>query len=138
MRSHPDEEAYQRTWSQEYQPQNYSRGLAALVLRDSHKIIERDFGADVHLQSVLEVGAGDGAHLDFVKHGFDMYTLTDSSSAMLEQARLRHAGRPNVKFAIMNARSLNVASESVDRLIATHVLERLNDPHLVLEEWNRV
>ena len=138
MRPHPDRDKFYRLWLAEYQSQNYERGLAAGVLRNSHAIIERQFGGHDRFDRVLEVGAGAGIHLDFVRHAFSSYLLTDDEPAMVEQARARHRGRAGIEYRVMNARRIDLASGSVDRLIATHVLEHINDPHVVLEEWSRV
>jgi ubiquinone/menaquinone biosynthesis C-methylase UbiE len=138
MRSHPDRDEFNRLWVQEYSSQNYNRGLAAHVLRESHKVIERSFGRDVCFKEVLELGSGDGMHLDFVTHQYVNYLLTDESHAMLNRARQRHKDNARVKFRTMDARKIDLPSNSIDRIVAVHVLEHLTDPHLVLAEWNRV
>ena len=85
---------------------------------------------------MVEVGAGQGTHLNFVKHSFDEYVMSDTSSEMYKAASKDH--RPGVRFEEQNARQLTYANDSADRLIATHVLEHISDPHLVLKEWVRV
>jgi predicted SAM-dependent methyltransferase len=44
----------------------------------------------------------------------------------------------SIKTRIENASNLTLETSSVDRLIATHVLEHLYSPHEALREWYRV
>ena len=74
-------------WSPEmsvgYETANYSAGLTGYVMRKGHMLLEQDFGPEVHFHSVVEVGAGPGIHLDFVRHTFSHYLLTDASKSMI-------------------------------------------------------
>lgn len=123
-----------------YESENYERGLAGWVMRRSHALLEKDFGPDVHFARVLEVGAGSGVHLRYVRHSFESYVMTDTSSAMLERVaewpRAKASGTVSARVA--DAAHLDLPDASVDRLIATHVLEHLPQPQLVMEEWLRV
>lgn len=130
---------------QEYIPEsydhyNYSSPLQSSVLHTSHKLVERAFDERIHFGNVLEVGAGTGKHLQFVRHTFDMYTLTDINPRMLDVAQqvlLRNS--PNtLRFEIQTGTSLTYPDNTFDRLIAIHVLEHIYQPHLALREWRRV
>lgn len=140
MRSDPDFSAYHATWAGAYAELNYGRSLSARFLRASHALAERPFGPGDHFARVLEIGAGTGVHCGFVRHGFDEYLLTDTSTQMLEQARadLPEAVRAKVHVAREDALALSLPDASVDRVIAAHVLEHLYRPHEVLREWHRV
>src|SRR3546814_2221676 len=55
-------------------------------MRKGHEWVEMPFGPTRHFGRVIEVGAGSGQHVGFVRHGFDEYLLTDRSSALLDRA----------------------------------------------------
>jgi SAM-dependent methyltransferase len=136
----PDSDEYLKKWTAIYEAENYDAGLAGRFLKKSHALAEKAFGPDVHFKKVLEVGAGTGVHLRYIRHTFDEYWLTDLNAPMLEQSvrddRKKHTG--NIIVQQENAALLSFADNSFDRLIATHVLEHLYKPHEVLEEWARV
>jgi phosphatidylethanolamine/phosphatidyl-N-methylethanolamine N-methyltransferase len=134
----PDpEDIWTTSYSESYETANYGSGLAGWVMRTSHALIERPYGADTYFDRVLEVGAGSGIHLEYVRHGYSEYWLTDSSKPMLEQATARAADQ-RIKASVEDASSLSFSDGSFDRVIACHVLEHLYRPHLVLREWDRV
>ena len=70
-----------------------SNPLVASVNLAGHRMIERPFDNKIHFESVLEVGAGTGAHLDHVRHSFNRYIVTDLSAEYLALAKLRHGGK---------------------------------------------
>jgi len=137
MKSDPDHDDYLRRWSEMYDHGNYGKGLAGHFLKRSHSWCERPFGPEVFFPRVLEVGAGTGMHLRYVRHRFDEYLMTDLNPPMLAKIRVdAHAGR--VTTAQADATALQYPDRSFDRLIATHVLEHMPSPHLALREWARV
>ena len=89
---------------------------------------------------MLEIGAGTGEHLGFVRHGFDQYVLSDMDAAILEVAKgkLDHAFGDKLKFETQTGEGLSYADNSFDRLIAAHVLEHIPQPHLAIKQWRRV
>jgi ubiquinone/menaquinone biosynthesis C-methylase UbiE len=106
-------------------------------MRRGHELLDK--GAPWNeAAEVIEVGAGSGVHLEHVRSPYASYLITDTSEDMLAAAKARHAGKPGVSFAVENAAHLSFADSSFDRLIATHVLEHLWNPHEVLREWVRV
>lgn len=140
MRAEPDADLYNLRLTQAYGALNYGRSLSAFFMRRGHAALERPFGKDVHFPAVLEVGAGAGEHLAFVQHGFDSYLMTDWNDSRLRRARraLAPALQDKVRIARADATRLCIASGSVDRLVACHILEHLPQPHDVLREWHRV
>jgi ubiquinone/menaquinone biosynthesis C-methylase UbiE len=140
MRPHPDYNDYDSLWVGAYDTLNYGSSLSSRLLRVSHIIAEKNLSEKVHFNRVLEVGAGPGVHLEFVRHGFDEYFITDLRQDMLDKA----AEKYTVKYANQiiykqeNAGKLSFSNDQFDRLIAIHVLEHLNAPHEVLAEWTRV
>jgi SAM-dependent methyltransferase len=119
---------------------NYGAGLAGWFLRHSHKVCEATFGPNDKFSQVLEVGAGGGHHINFVRHQFDRYVMTDLNADYLRHlVRTTPQGRGGaVEVEAQDATRLDYADSSFDRVIATHVLEHLPEPHRVLLEWARV
>jgi len=131
---------YRAKFSKVYDEANYSSPLQSAVMRSSHRLIECEFNAQDHFGRVLEVGAGTGEHLNFVKHGFSQYVLSDLDSNTLSVAQQKNAGKHDGKvlFEAQSGLKLSYAENEFDRLIATHVLEHINQPHIALKEWRRV
>ncbi|WP_421696186.1 class I SAM-dependent methyltransferase [Aestuariivirga sp.] len=131
---------YRSRFSTVYDQANYGDSLQARVMRMGHKLAEKPFGPNTHFNSVLEVGAGTGEHAPFVRHSFDRYVITDADPEALTVAKKKLSGFNDGKlqFEVQSANALNFPDGSFDRLIATHVLEHLYEPHKVLKEWRRV
>lgn len=132
---------YRARFSEVYDESNYSSPLQSAVMRASHRLTEKRFGGNYHFSRVLEIGAGTGEHFGFVRHNFDEYVLTDPDPKTLEVAQrklnsLHFSGR--LKFEVQAGGQLDYPDDSFDRLIATHVLEHIYQPHLALKEWARV
>ena len=140
MKPDPSYADYVNQWADLYQDQNYDTGLTGYFLKKSHEWCETDFGPGVHFARVLEVGAGTGMHLKFVRHAYDEYWITDHSQPLMDKITLPDAGgtRGKLYFAKEDATQLTFLDASFDRVIATHVLEHLDQPHKVLREWVRV
>lgn len=131
---------YREKFSEVYDDSNYSSPLQASVMRASHRLTEKAFGDQAYFGRVLEVGAGTGEHLPFVRHKFGEYILTDLDPKALEVARKKLEGRHEgkVKFETHAGSSLAYPDNSFDRVVAVHVLEHIYQPHLALKEWYRV
>jgi ubiquinone/menaquinone biosynthesis C-methylase UbiE len=121
-------------FNQDYEPLVYGDTLSGRVMRRGHSLLEKPFNSRHSFARVLEVGAGPGIHLPFVKHHFDEYCLTDASEHVLALA----PEMKGVHKMLENATALSFKDASFDRLIAAHVLEHLPQPHKVLREWVRV
>jgi phosphatidylethanolamine/phosphatidyl-N-methylethanolamine N-methyltransferase len=140
IREDPDHDEYLSRWSEIYERANYQAGLSAYFLRKSHAWSERPFSEHVHFPKVLEVGAGTGIHLSFVRHTFDEYWMTDVNIPFLERALASDVRRTRGKVCVdrQDAAALTYPENTFDRLIATHILEHLPQPHDALREWVRV
>lgn len=140
MRPDPDYADYLSQWTKVYQNLNYGSGLSSYFLTKSHQWLEDAFSAQDFFQKVLEVGAGTGMHVQFVRHRYEQYVMTDMHPEMLEKiiSVSRKMDASHISVEHQNARKLDYADASFDRLIATHVLEHLERPHEVLREWCRV
>lgn len=131
---------YREKFSEVYDESNYSSPLQSFVMRESHKLVEKIFDHNTYFSKVLEVGAGTGEHLPFVKHKFETYTLSDLDPKTLEVAKQKFANenKSNLSFETQTGSQLKYPDNTFDRLIATHVLEHIYQPHLVIKEWRRV
>jgi SAM-dependent methyltransferase len=137
FRDIPSHEKLAGLWLDAYDASNYSGTLSGLVLSHTHSLIEHDFGPDMHFATVLEVGAGTLAHLPFVKHGYDRYIASDHDPQVVASARLKTLP-PRVEMQQLQGRQLPYDDCSIDRVIATHVLEHITAPHEALMESVRV
>ncbi|MCG9690915.1 class I SAM-dependent methyltransferase [Vibrio sp. Isolate22] len=145
MRTNKDEDKewleYLSRFSDEYDERVYESSTTGYVMRAGHIACEKPFSNKEHFSKVLEVGSGTGEHLRHVQHSFDEYTVSDGDSAVLEVAKKQLSNTSNydkLVFNVTNARALDFESNSFDRVIATHILEHLYEPHLVIKEWLRV
>ncbi|MDO8344780.1 MAG: class I SAM-dependent methyltransferase [Cellvibrio sp.] len=131
---------YRARFSDIYDESNYTSPLQSAVMGASHRLTEKRFQKYVHFSKVLEIGAGTGEHLGFVQHSFDQYVLSDLDAKTLEVAKRKLGDKYDNKlmFETQSGEGLTYADDSFDRLIATHVLEHIYQPHLVLKEWVRI
>ena len=106
-------------------------GAVGFVKKIVHRMLER--GHETPVETLLELGAGQGQHLNFVRQPFSHYIQSDwILREELEQ-------RPGVENLRLNAEDLSVIeSNSVDRIIATCLLTHLDNPERALQEWRRV
>lgn len=115
---------------------NYDHLLYKGISRHAMSVIHRHLEVGVAPSSsypvTLEIGAGEGQHLPYVRHNFEIYFMLDirSSSSPVD--------RPNVIRLIADAEELPFADATVDRLLTTCVLHHLTYPEKSLEEWRRV
>src|SRR6185369_1781541 len=111
--------------------------LQSYVMRAGHQLLEKQFGAQQRFDRVLEIGAGTGEHVPFVRHQYEQYVLSDVDCAALRVARDKHSAShgPKLSFAVQDASDLSFPDESFDRVIATHVLEHVPQPHTALKKW---
>jgi len=131
---------YRARFADVYDESNYASPLQSAVMRASHRLTEKRFQERDHFSKVLEIGAGTGEHLGFVRHTFDQYVLSDLDAKTLEVAKGKLSDKFDNKllYETQIGEELNYPDDSFDRLIATHVLEHIYQPHLVLKEWRRV
>lgn len=131
---------YREKFADVYDEANYSSPLQSFVMNASHKLVEKKYHSHQHFNRVLEIGAGTGEHISFVRHTFDEYILTDHDPKTLEVAKKKLSGiyEKNVSFETQIGNTIAFNDNTFDRLVATHVLEHIYQPHLALKEWCRV
>lgn len=129
-------EEYIDKWMKIYQNTNYDSGLTGYFLKKSHEWSEKKFDETMKFNKVLEVGAGSGVHIDYVKHQYDEYYMTDLQESFINQAKIK--ANEKIIFQIEDATKLSFENNTFDRVIATHILEHVQNPHEVLLEWTRV
>lgn len=131
---------YRARFADIYDESNYASPLQSAVMRASHRLTEKNFNTSDHFSKVLEIGSGTGEHIGFVRHGFDKYILSDLDAKTLEVAKRKLNARFGCKllYETQSGEGLSYDDNSFDRLIATHVLEHIYQPHIALKEWIRV
>jgi phosphatidylethanolamine/phosphatidyl-N-methylethanolamine N-methyltransferase len=87
--------------------------------------------------SVLEVGAGAGQHLKFVKNTYAKYTMTDINASLLSKNTVESKLK-KIEFKIADVQKLPFVKGSFDRVISTCLLHHLNDVEKALLELKRV
>jgi phosphatidylethanolamine/phosphatidyl-N-methylethanolamine N-methyltransferase len=97
-----------------------------------HKIMEMNLPRNFY-PKVLELGALNGLHKQYITHKFDVYYETD----ILIEGTTKISNNYIKKF--QDAENLNeFKDDSIDRVIATCMLSHLKDPEVCLEEIKRI
>ncbi|HMO06029.1 MAG TPA: class I SAM-dependent methyltransferase [Paracoccaceae bacterium] len=128
---------YETLWLENYEAANYGKTLSGRILKNTHSIIEADTRLAAHYDTVLELGVGTMAHFSAVRHGFSRYIASDHDAKVIDWLKARNWDA-RIDIQHLTGSSLPFPDNSVDRVIATHVLEHLPSPVAVLEEWVRV
>jgi phosphatidylethanolamine/phosphatidyl-N-methylethanolamine N-methyltransferase len=119
----------------EYSQHSYS-GAQAKLQHAMHNTLEKRL-SNMEFHSILEVGANSGEHLEFVKHKYQRYVLSDlrDVSRALEPVLKKN---PKAEFIRADVQSLPFVDGEFDRIIVTCVLHHLPDPEAALSELLRV
>jgi phosphatidylethanolamine/phosphatidyl-N-methylethanolamine N-methyltransferase len=110
-------------------------GILKLLWQYPHKKMESKFKTNLGYR-ILEVGAGEGEHVDFVVSDYTEYLATDLDSTRLEKLAKRNL--PNLKVATIDAEVTNFPDNHFDRVIATCLLAHMLKPEETLLEWQRI
>lgn len=131
---------YRERFSTVYDDANYSSPLQKRVMGASHKLVEKHCPESSRYARVVEIGAGTGEHLQYVRHQYDEYVITDMDPAALDVAKQKVSahGPGKLRFEVQVGSELAYADHSFDRVVAVHVLEHIFPPHIALKEWARV
>lgn len=87
---------------------------------------------------VADLGCGTGNGSECLSPYVERVIAVDSSLPMLDAARKRLVGRPNVEFRAGNLESLPLADGSVDAAVCMLVLHHLPEPEAAVREMARV
>lgn len=133
----PDWSTFEERWLKNYDAANYGNSLSAKVLGGTHRLIEKDRQLAEHYDRVLELGVGTMVHFGSVTHGFDHYIASDHDPKVIDWLKQKDWD-PRVQIEHLSGKTLPFEDNSIDRVIATHVLEHVADPVSALQEWVRV
>ncbi len=112
-----------------------STGLMSFLWKYPHKLMEKPFRTNSGLR-ILELGFGEGEHLQFVKSDFSEYLATDIDEKRLEKVSAKLPSKVVTKK--VDASNLPFEDETFDRVIATCLIAHLQEPEKSLREWRRV
>lgn len=93
------------------------------------KLSKRDF------KDVLEIGAHNSEHLEYVTHAWKSYKMID---LVLPNAEVLKNLPSGASFEVANVDNLPFENQIFDRVIVTCVLHHLTDPEKSLQEVRRV
>ena len=105
-------------------------GLQGFFMKYGHKKLEDFKKKNDHLSKVLEVGAGDSPHYNYIKHTYDEYHIAETS----EYVKDFHKDNNKVKIITYDGKKLPYPDESFDRIIISHCLEHILSPEDFLIE----
>ncbi len=108
----------------------WGRGIGAIAVKMTHRAMERTH-RNCKYDNVLEVGAGQGQHFEFVKHRFNKYYITD-----IVQPSIKN--RINVFTKAENVQKMSFSDSSFQRVIVTCLLHHVEKPEEALNEIRRV
>jgi len=123
-------------YNEQYQTCTYCNA-AGFSQRFMHRSIEKNYNEKVHFKTVLEIGANRGEHLEYIRHTFDTYFLTDIQKfdkSVLPYTELRSG----LVFQKEDATQLSFRDESFNRVLCSCVLHHVNDAESALTELRRV
>lgn len=98
----------------------------------------RAFLGLARLGDVLDAGSGDGAIAQLVAPRARSLTCLDRSSRLLDAARTRLAGVPNVRFLRGDVHAIPAADASFDHVLCLNVLTSVRTPGRAVTEIARV
>lgn len=110
-------------------------GLLSFFWKYPHNLLEKSFKTNKGFK-IIEVGAGQGEHLDFVVPDYSEYFLTDNNINQLRKISFKKSYR--IKIKKVDAESIKFQDNTFDRLISTCLLSHLNNPEKAIMEWRRI
>jgi phosphatidylethanolamine/phosphatidyl-N-methylethanolamine N-methyltransferase len=113
----------------------YGKGSLGKIWHYIHRSMEKPFDR-LKAEVILEVGAGKGEHLNYVKAGFQEYFLTDLIIEPLKE--INSPTMAKITKVQANATALPFQDNFFDRVIVTCLLNHLAAPEDCLLELRRV
>ena len=102
-------------------------GLNGYAMRYCHRQLE-NFNREKKYSKVLEIGAGNAPHLDYLKHEYDEYFIAETSNYAMKF----YKGMKNIKAYSYDGVNLPFENNFFDRIIISHCLEHTNEPEKFL------
>ena len=102
-------------------------GLYGYVMRYCHRQLE-NFKRKKKYSKVLEIGAGNAPHLDYLRHEYEEYFIAETSSYAMDF----YKGMKNVKAYSYDGINLPFEDNFFDRIIISHCLEHTSEPEKFL------
>ena len=120
--------------------QNYSKicvsgDQTSWVFKKLHRLLEKNSDSTLG-RNILEIGAGSGEHMPFVRSGWKTYVNTDN--VVPSKASLQEIRREGGIFKKADVHALPFKDSKFDRVICTCVLHHVNDPIKAIQEIIRV
>jgi len=104
-------------------------GLYGYVMRYCHRQLE-NFKRKKKYPKVLEIGAGNAPHLDYLRHEYEEYYIAETSGYAMDF----YKGMKNVKAYSYDGINLPFEDNFFDRIIISHCLEHTSEPEKLLFE----
>ncbi len=128
---------YVEKWYNEYYSCCVYCNAAGFGQRFMHQSIEHKHDSSTHFDRVLEIGANRGEHLQYVRHSFGEYFLTDIEKFDISVLPPSE-NRTGLIFQQENACKLSFADQHFDRVLCSCVLHHVADAEMALTELRRV
>lgn len=112
----------------------FQKGFGSKAVAKTHRSMEADY-KDRHFSQVLEVGGGTGEHLDFIRHSYDQYIISDLKLPKLNK---KWSSEKRITPLEANVENLPFKNSTFDRVIVTCLLHHVDKPEIAMEEIKRV
>jgi SAM-dependent methyltransferase len=124
-----------RDWYDHHYSQVSATADGSFFHKYMHRAMERRFGERDTFERVLEVGGNRGEHVEYVKHGFTEYVLTDLFAPKLIPALETDA---RIRTQACDVADIPYETGAFDRVIATCLLHHVDSPFRAAHEMRRV
>lgn len=102
-------------------------GLIGTFMHYCHKKLE-SYDFKENLPMILEIGPGTVPHAPYINHSYDEYHIIETSEYAIEE--LKRQGFTKIKN--YDGSNIPYGDEYFDRIILSHVLEHIENPHTFL------
>ncbi len=104
-------------------------GLMGFFMKICLKNLEK-YNFPKNISKVLEIGAGDAPHIEYIKHSFDEYHILETSDYAVGQ----NFDNSKIKISKYDGKKIPYPNETFDRIIISHCLEHIPFPEKFLFE----
>jgi ubiquinone/menaquinone biosynthesis C-methylase UbiE len=108
------------------------------LTRDLDQKVTREALANLHFNSILEIGCGTGKNTSFLAQTGESVYAVDFSEGMIEKAKEKVQAE-NVRFSMMDiTQKWNFENQSFDLIVCNLVLEHIDDLSFIFSEAGRI